>query len=153
LRPRERVILEVSLALVLTALAASVLGTVSSLVQMNKTISNSGSITGVGVGIYWNSICTNKTTTINWGLIDPGSAKTITLYVRNEGNAAALLTKSVDGWSPSAASNYLTLNWDYADQTINVNQVLQIKLTLSVSSAITGIANFGFNVTILATTS
>lgn len=151
MRARERVILEVSLALVLTALAATALETVSSIVQSNRTIPNSGSVRGVGVGIYWNSACTNKTTTINWGLLDPGSTKTVTLYVRNEGNTPTTLTKTVDGWGPSTASSYLTVNWDYASQTINVNQVLQIKMTLSVSSTITAITNFGFNVTILAT--
>ena len=151
MREKEKIIVEVSLALVFTALLAGILGTVSSLVQTNRTISSAGSIKGIGVGIYWNSACTNRTSSINWGLTDPGSNKTVTVFVRNEGNTAATLSKATGNWNPSTASSYLSLNWDYTGQTLSVNQVLQVKLTLTVSKTISGITSFGFDITIIAT--
>jgi hypothetical protein len=107
-------------------------------------------VKGIGVGIYWNSACTNQTSSINWGLLDPGSNKTVTLYIKNEGNTAATLSKTTQDWNPSTASNYITLNWNYGGQTLNVNQVLQVKLTLVVSATISGITSFSFNITITA---
>lgn len=150
MKEKERIIVEVSLALLFTALVTGILGTVSSLMQANSTISNTGSVKGVGVGIYWNSACTNQTSKIDWGLIDPGSAKTFIVYVRNEGNTATTLSKFAENWNPSTAANYLSLNWNYAQQTLSVNQVLQIKLTLTVSSSISGITNFSFDIRIMA---
>ncbi len=106
---------------------------------------------GIGVGVYWDSACTNRTSSINWGLLDPGSNKTATVYVRNEGNAVATLSEAAQNWNPSNASSYMTLNWNYAGQALNVNQVLQVKLTLTVSPTVSGITNFTFDTTITAT--
>lgn len=151
MREKEKIIVEISLAIVFTALAAGILGTVSSLVQTNRTISSAGVVRGIGVGIYWNSACTNRTSTIDWGLIDPGSTKTFTVYVRNEGSTAATLSKATANWNPTMASSYLSLNWDYVSQILSANQVLQIKLTLAVASTISGITSFSFDITIIAT--
>jgi len=151
LKSTGKIILGVSLAFVFGALAAGIFGAVSSLVQTNRTISNVGLVKGIGVGIYWDATGTNRTSSINWGLLEPGSNKTVTVYVRNEGNAAATLSKATENWNPSTASSYMTLNWNYAGQTLSVNQVLQIKLTLVVSSTISGITNFSFDITITAT--
>jgi hypothetical protein len=122
-----------------------------SLLNNSRTLPNAGSVKGIGVGIYWNSACTNQTSSINWGLLEPGSNKTMTVYIRNEGNAAATLSKAAQNWNPSTASSYITLNWNYAGQTLGANQVLQLKLTLVVSSTVSGITNFSFDITITAT--
>ena len=151
LKNRTKIILGVSLALVLCALATGIFGTALSLLQTNRTIPNAGSVKGIGVGIYWDSACTNRTSSINWGLLDPGSNKTVTVYIRNEGNAVATLSKAAQNWNPSTASSYMTLNWNYAGQTLSVNQVLQVKLTLVVSATVSGITNFSFDILITAT--
>jgi len=148
LKSTGKIILDVSLALILSALAIGILGGVSSLVQTNTTISNTGSIKGIGVGIYWDSACISKTSSIDWGVVDPGSNKTVTVYVRNEGNVAVTLSKTTQNWNPSSASSYMTLTWNYAGQTLAVNQVLQIKLFLVVSPTTSGITNFSFDIII-----
>ena len=148
---RGKIVLGVSIALVLCALATGIFGTALSLLNNSRTVTNAGSVKGVGVGIYWDSACTNRTSSINWGLLDPGSNKTVTVYVRNEGNAAATLSKAAQNWNPSAASSYMSLNWNYAGQTLSVNQVLQVKLTLVVSSTVSGVTNFSFDIIITAT--
>jgi len=84
-------------------------------------------------------------------LLEPGSDKTVTVYVRNEGNTVVTLSKVAQNWNPSTASSYMTLNWNYAGQTLSVNQLLQVKLTLVVSPSVSGITNFSFDITITAT--
>ena len=140
-----------SLALILCALATGIFGTVLSVRSTSRTIPNGGSVKGIGVGIYWDSACTNRTSSINWEFLDPGSNKTVTLYIRNEGNAVVTLSKAEQNWNPSAASSYMTLSWNYAGQTLSVNQVFQVKLTLIVSSTVSGITNFSFDLTVSAT--
>jgi hypothetical protein len=75
----------------------------------------------------------------------------VTIYVRNEGNVAATLSKTAQNWNPSSASTYITLNWNYAGQTLAVYQVLQVNLSLTVSPTISGITNFTFDITVTAT--
>jgi len=139
------------LALVLSVLAIGIYGIALSAVQSAKMIPSAGTVKGVGVGIYWNLGCTNQTSSISWGLLDPGSNKTVTVYIRNEGNAVVTLSKTTQNWSPPTASDYISLDWNYAGQTLNVNQVLQTKLTLVVSSSISGITSFSFDTIITAT--
>jgi len=148
---KRKVVTLMSVALVLCVLAVGMFGTVSSLLQASKTVPGTGSVKGIGVGIYWNSACTNQTSSIDWGLLDPGSNKTVTVYVRNEGNSAAMLSKSTQNWNPSTASSYMTLNWSYTGQTLSVNQTFQTGLTLAVSPTVSGITNFSFDITITAT--
>jgi len=150
LREKRKTILWFSLVFIAGALIANIFGTTFSLIQTNRTISNSGSVRGIGVGVYWNSACTNATSSVNWGILDPGSSKTVSVYIRNEGSSAATLAKATQNWNPSAASSYMTLNWNYAGQTLSANQVLQINLILVVSSAVSGITNFGFDIIITA---
>jgi hypothetical protein len=150
-RSGRGITLRVSLAFIFGALLIGLLGTTLSLVQTSRTVSSVGSVKGIGVGIYWNSACTNRTSSINWGLLEPGSNKTVAIYVRNEGNAVTTLSKAAQNWSPSTAPSYMTLNWNYAGQTLSVNQVLQVKLTLVVLPSIAGITSFSFDITITAT--
>jgi hypothetical protein len=143
---KGRLTVAVSLAVVFGALLIGVFETTLSLVQNSNTVSSVGTIKGVGVGIYSEYACTNKVTSINWGVLDPGSNKTTIVYVRNEGNTAATLSQTTQNWNPTAASSYLTMRWDYAGQTLSVNQILQVKLTLTISSTVTGITNFSFDI-------
>ncbi len=148
---RERKIIPWLLVVFLTiALTASILGTTLSAVQKNRTINDHGRVKGIGVGVYWDSACTNATSSIDWGVLDPGSSNTVTFYVRNEGNSAATLSMATQNWNPSTASTYMSLYWDYKSQILNVNQPLQVKLTLSVSSTASGIADFTFDIIIVA---
>jgi len=139
-----------TLILIGCALSLSMLTQVTSSIQTNTKISNQGALKTVGVGVYWDSGLTNKVSSIDWGILEPGSNVNKTVYIRNEGNAAATLSMTTSNWSPANASNYITLSWDYSGQSIDVNAVIQVKLTLSVSSSISGINNFSFDITITA---
>jgi hypothetical protein len=147
---KTKIALGVSLALVLSALTMGISGTALWVLYPSGTVSNAGRVKGIRIGIYWNVACTNGASSINWGIIDPGSNKTFTVYLRNEGKAAATLSETVQNWNPSTASRYVTLNWNYTSQTLRANQVLPIKLTLTVSPTVSGITNFSFDATITA---
>lgn len=138
-------------ALILYTVVLGVLGPVMSATQSNTTISNAGSVKAIGVGVYWDQICSNPVTSISWGTIDPGLSVNKTVYIRNEGNAASTLSMTTSNWNPSSSSTYMTLAWDYGGQTVNVGQVVQVKFTLTTSSSISGIATFSFDITITAT--
>lgn len=151
MKRKESIVAGAAVALVLYTLALTAFGPlVSSAIMNNKTVSSNGSVKGVGVGIYWNQACTNATSSISWGTLDPGSNVNKTIYIRNEGNTAATLSMTTSNWNPTNASSYMTLSWNYGGQTLSVYQVVQVKLTLSVSSSVTGITNFSFDITITA---
>jgi len=139
-----------TLILVGCALSLSTLNQVMSSMQTNTKISNQGALKTIGVGVYWDAALTNKVSSIDWGILEPGSNVNKTVYIRNEGNTAATLSLTTSNWSPSNASNYLTLTWNYGGQTLNVNEAIQVKLTLSALSSVTGITNFSFDITITA---
>ena len=152
MKRKESIVAGAAVALVLYTLALTAFGPlVSSAIMNNKTVSSNGSVKGVGVGVYWNQACTNATSSISWGILDPGSNVNKTIYIRNEGNTAATLSMTTSNWNPANASSYMTLSWNYGGQTLNINQVVQVKLTLAVSASVSGITNFSFDITITAT--
>ena len=113
-----------------------------------KSFVYASSVNGLGVGIYWNQACTNRTLSLDWGLIEAGSNSTLTVYVKNEGNSAASLWLETSNWTPSAALCYMSLNWNYSGQALSVNQVIPLKITLTVYPTISEISNFSFDTTI-----
>jgi hypothetical protein len=151
MKTKEFVVAGAVLTLVAYTLILSLAGEVFSAVQTSKKVSNSGTITAVGVGVYSDSGCTNPLSSIDWGMLEPGSSKDKTGYIRNEGNSVSTLSMSTSNWNPSTASNYMTLSWNYDGQTLNPNEVVQVKFTLSVSASINGITSFSFDITIVGT--
>jgi hypothetical protein len=111
-------------------------------------------VTSVNLEVYWDSACTNRVTSIDWGIIPPGGSAAKTVYIKNAGNVPITLALSTESWSPSEAANYLTLTWNYTSGTkIPSGSVLPVTLTLTVSSSIQGITNYSFNIVITGTES
>ncbi len=135
-------------SLVASVLAASA---VTALLTTQKTISGTGSIKGVGLGVYWDPQCTNATSSLDFGQLEPGSSKSFTLYLRNEGNSALTLNMTSENWSPANASDYMALTWDREGQQISPNQVRAFVITLSVSGNVQGISSFSFDIIISGT--
>jgi hypothetical protein len=122
--------------------------------QSSTTLSAAGTIhiqASPGIGIYQNYQGTTPLTSLNWGTLEPGDSQSITTYIKNEGNTPITLSLQTSNWAPSSAQNYLSVSWTYNDQTINPGQTQQITLNLSVDPTITGITDFSFDITILAT--
>jgi len=118
------------------------------ILQSSVRINNQGTVKALGVGVYWDSNCTNPVSLINWGTVEPGSTNNVTVYVRNEGNTAANISMTTENWNPTNAPNYLTLNWNYNGQQLNPSEAVQITLSLIVSSNVQGIENFSFDIII-----
>jgi hypothetical protein len=107
---------------------------------------------GIGVGIYWDHGCTNRALSLDWGLIEPGSNNTLTIYVKNEGYSAVSLWLKTSNWTPSTSLSYMSLNWNYSGQALGVDQAVPLELTLSVSPTTSDITDFSFT-TIITTIS
>ena len=149
MKTKEFIVAGATLMLVTYALGLSLVGQVLSAVQTSRKVSNAGAVMTIGVGVYWDNGCTNPLSSIDWGMLEPGSSKNVTCYIRNEGNSPSTLSMYTSNWNPSGASDYITLTWDYGGQSINPDEAIQVTLTLSVSPSIGGITSFSFDITIV----
>jgi hypothetical protein len=137
-----------------TVLVIAVMGIIVSALGAlvaSRTISSTGNVTAVGVGVYSDSSCTTALSTINWGTQSPGATTTYTIYVRNEGNVAVTLGMTTANWNPSSASSYISLSWNKQGTVLSAGSVVQAVLTLSVSSSVSGVTSFSFDITITGT--
>ena len=146
----ESIVVGAAVALIVYTLSLGIFGPTVLGALSNRTITNAGSVKTIGVGVYWDQPLTNPVSSINWGTIEPGSNVNKTVYIRNEGNAPATLSMTTSNWNPSSASSYMTLSWNYGGQTLAVNEVKQVTLTLHVTSSVTGVTSFSFDITIAA---
>jgi hypothetical protein len=118
-------------------------------IQTTKTLSSSGTITTIGVGVYLDQSCTQAVTSIPWGTIAPDSSQNFACYIRAEGTSPSTLSMYTSNWDPSAASQYIELNWDYSGATLDPGDVIAVTFTLSVSESIEGVTTFSFDITIV----
>ena len=143
----RRYLFPILLLLLLGITVPSLLG----VMQWTTTIRTAGSIKAVNVGVYSDSGCTTPLANIDWGVLEGGNTVTRTAYIKNSGNTAMTLSMSVGNWVPTSASSYIQLTWNYSGQTLNPGQSLAVTLTLTVSTSITGITSFSFDITIVGT--
>jgi hypothetical protein len=140
------------LALAVMALVVSGLGALVT----TRTVSNTGNIRiatppSVQLGVYQDSGCTVALSSVSWGTLDPGATATATIYLKNQGNVPVTLSISAGNWNPASASSYFTLTWNRDGYVLAVNASVQAVLSLTVSSSISGITTFSFDITITAT--
>jgi len=112
------------------------------------TIPSRGNLIIEGMGVYNNWDCTTATTYLDWGTLEPGSTKSITVYIRNEGNHQATVFMTAENWYPVDASSYMDLGWSYSGEVLDPMDVVELTLTLSVSPTVENIVDFSFDVTI-----
>lgn len=140
------------ITILIVAAAIAVLVTVLALytVMLQNPI-NVTNIQTVGIEAYWDTNHTNEVSTIDWGIVEAGATKNVTIYMLNTGNTNIRLSMNATNWSPPNASEYITLHWDCQNQILNPNQLLKTTLTLNVDPHAKGIASFNFDATITAT--
>jgi hypothetical protein len=113
--------------LVIYVLVASVLvASTFALLTIQKNIHGSGSIKGVGLGVYWDLQCKNATSSIDFGMLEAGSHKDFTLYLKNEGNTDLILNMTSKNWDPTETANYMSLTWNREGQQISPDQVISL---------------------------
>ena len=130
--------------LFLTMLTAGVL-------TSSQSVSSSGTITSVNVGVYTDSACTQNCTSINWGGLAPGASTTMTIYVKNTGTIPVTLSMTTTSWVPSNANTYLTATWNQANTVLAAGSSVQAVLTLTASASAGTITTFSFNIVISGT--
>jgi hypothetical protein len=131
--------------------AMALLASVLAVLQANRTFSNTGAITTVGVGAFLDNGCTQVLSTIDWGSLVPGASVNKTVYIKNSGTAQVSLNMTVTAWNPANASSLVSFTWNQEGTALNAGNVLATLLVLSVSSGASGVTNFGFNATITGT--
>jgi len=145
--------IHVSIILVIATLVM-VSALVSSLLTASQTIPNTGDVRAIGVGVYSDSGCSQEVPTIQWGTLDPGETSDEIVYICNEGSVAVVLSMTTENWDPSLASSYITLDWSLEEgYVLDPGESVRTVLTLSVSSSISGVESFNFDIIITGTES
>ena len=146
---RKLIFVTVSVLLCFTFLNVFLLNSIIGQTATRASLQSYGSIRTIGVGIYRNSYCVESVSVVDWGALTPGHSNSRTFHIRNEGNSDVTLSLLTTNWNPSVAGNYLTLDWNYAGQSISPNEVVSVTFTLSVSQNINGIETFSFDIDII----
>ena len=115
-----------------------------------RKLSSNGAIKEItGIETYWDSKGTNKVTSIEWGSLEPGTEKTVTIFVRNLEKNQIILNYYTSNWMPSEITDYLTLKWDYNGQAIKFREIVQVIFTLVVYENLEASGTFDFDITIV----
>ena len=105
-------------------------------------------ISSSNIGVYWNAEGTSPVSTINWGNVSLGSEKDVSVYVKNLGPDALILSMNTSAWNPSAASLKMYLCWDYNGEQVGSGSIVKVTLKLFVSPDISGVHNFSFDINV-----
>jgi hypothetical protein len=132
------------LVLAVMALLVTAMGQLTT----TRTLPSNGTINVIGVGVYSDVNCTTVLSSVSWGTLNPGDTPTHTIYVQNNGTIPVTLTMTYGNWSSQSAQNYITLSMDKNNTQLASGSVATAVLTLNVSSSISGVTNFSFNINI-----
>jgi hypothetical protein len=92
------------------------------LLTISQTISSSGTITAVNVGVFSDSQCTQPLSSISWGTISPDSSVSSTIYLKNTGNVPLTLNMTTSSWNPTIAGNSITITWNRENTLLGADQ-------------------------------
>lgn len=148
---KESIITGAILILITYTLGLSLVGQAFPAVQTSKTLSSTGTIETIGVGVYTDFQCNTPLSSIPWGTLEPGENQSVICYIKNEGSDPTTLSLQTSNWNPTAAASYLDLSWDYYNQPINSGASIPVTFKLMVDAGITGITTFSFDITIIGT--
>jgi len=126
-------------------------GSVGALLTATQQIANQAEMVTVGIGVYWDVTCTQKCESIDWGTLNPGQNKTITIYVKNEGGAPITGSFNTSSWVPPLAEQYISLNWNFGTAPLEPGRVRTTQLTLMVARDIHDVTTFYFVITVTGT--
>jgi hypothetical protein len=102
----------------------------------------------INVEVYWDISGTQNVTSIDWGIPAPGDKVNQTIYVKNTGNSPMNITLTTTGWAPAVATTYMDVIWDQEGASLAAGSTIQAIITLDVSSGITGISDYSFDIVI-----
>ena len=123
---------------------------VQGLLTVQRQIPGKGRVVAVNLQIYWDAGCTQIVSEIDWGQLRPGDTATKSVFAKNTGDVSINLSLSTGNWTPSTASSYISLSWNYTGALVQPNQTIPVKLLLTVSWSISGISEFSFDILVTA---
>ena len=142
LRSSKKTVLLILVVVVITIIISAA---VSILLQRttNLYVPSLGTIKTLGVEAYWDRNLENKTETIDWGKIWPGTFENRTLHIRSISSIETTLELRTANWTfrdsnnrtvagPSDSSPYMNLTWNYNETIVRPGETVQVTLTLSV---------------------
>jgi hypothetical protein len=148
---KKHAVMPLSTLIVLCLLSGATLAMISDSV----TFQASGTIAAIGVEVYKDADCQTELTTLEWGTVYPGAVYNCTVYVKNPGTIAALLSMSTSNWNPQNASSILTVNWNCTGYVLPAENSVAANITLTVPEDIATLVaestTFSFDVTITGT--
>ncbi len=150
-KPARLVIAIIAVLFLCGILSGLIIANVKSLYQTSSTISSVGTFKAVGIGVYWNEEATRNVEALDWGFLAPGSQRSFVVYVRNEGVLPLTCSVSPSNWNPPEASSYMTLTCSHSGQIIEAHNTVPVTITLTLSSSVTGINSFNFDITAMGT--
>jgi hypothetical protein len=135
--------------MVVVAVAATFLNAivlVSSRRIRNSNTPSFGRVMATGVDVCWDVDFKNQTREIHWGTIFAGAKRNVTLYLKSLCKTEITLDLTTANWifrnseretvmKLSNTSRDMNLTWSYDGRSIKPNEVIQVKLTLHLSSA------------------
>jgi len=107
-------------------------------------------IEAYSLGIYWDPGLSEPADSIEWGMLRPGEATNVTLYLVNETPSPVTLSLSASDWSPASASGQMYLAWSHEGKLMVPGAVLESDLSLIVSPDIVDIETFSFTLLLTA---
>jgi hypothetical protein len=132
------------LALVLAIAAILSISMARQFFDSSATLRVSAVITSVPLGVYWDANCSTPVYSIDWGNVTVGGTKTITMYVRNEGNETFVLSVEAENWQAGNTSNIATFSSE--EPKIELGQTVQVNPSLTVFSNASGVSSFSFDI-------
>ncbi len=139
-----------SVAIVAGVVTIVAVAAIAALIYFQYPISSHGSVRSIGCQVYGNAEQTAIISAIEWGSLTPGDYSNVTIWVKNNGTAPINLALATQNYVPATAQQYLTLSWNYGNQTIAPNATLPIELRLTASSQTKGFTDFSLGITITA---
>ena len=121
---------------------------VGALLSSQVTLSYTGAITGVNLAIYSDAGLTQPCTSLNVGIVDPGSTVTQNIWIKNTGNVPETLTMSVSNWIPANATTVLTMSWNKQNTVLAVGASTPAIITLVVAANTDTMTTFSCSVTL-----
>lgn len=127
-----------------------VIGGVAAYVTIKRYLKATGKIHTVGLELYADAEGTLVISELDWGILEPGETKDTLVYAKSTSNVPVNLTMFTETWDPPEAESYITFSWDYNETALQPEEIRPLTFTLAVSTDITGITDFSFDIWIVA---
>jgi len=105
----------------------------------------------IEIGVFWDITATQKVDSIDWGSLQPGENKTVTIYVKNTGGGPITGSFNTADWVPVLAANYISLKWDFGLTPLEPGRVRETHFTIMVSKDIRDVTTFYFTIIVTGT--